>query len=109
MRTYHLGPSNASLGVTGYAVLYSAAHPAKVAPPGKPGRPELRKGRGPGPRATAAARQRLVLTVLLAAVAIPLVVALATGAAPAWWVVGVVASPPVRVPGGRVPQEAALG
>jgi hypothetical protein len=38
-------------------------------------------------RAGAIARQRRVLTVMLGALAVPLVVALATGWAAAWWVV----------------------
>ncbi len=71
----------------GYAVLLSSRAPFKAS---RPVRPLNRTGL-PAARSRARAgtivRQRRVLSVILSTLAVPLIVALATGWAPAWWVV----------------------
>lgn len=74
------------MGAVGYAALYPAED--RPGPRGRtpsPLSPPMLSGRARA-RANAAARRRLVMTVLVAAFAIPTLVALATGATAAWWV-----------------------
>lgn len=61
------------------AVAYGQYGQVLVGPPVRDARAQARAG--------AVARQRLVLTVLLAALAVPTVAAVATGSTVAWWVV----------------------
>jgi hypothetical protein len=88
---YRLSNRRAQIGVNGYAALYSSPQDrarnslqARRAP--TPLRPVVPSGRAKA-RADAAARRRLVMTVLLSALALPALVALATGSTAAWWVV----------------------
>jgi len=85
VRNYRLWPRRAQVGASGYAVLYTS-------PAGQP-RPLRITPAGPAPvarsrsRARTVVRRRRVLTLLFAALAVPTLVALATGSAAAWWVV----------------------
>ena len=87
MRKYQVWPGRAQAGMDGYAVLLSSRAPFK---PSRPVRPLSRAGAPVArskARAGTIARQRRVLSVMLSTLAVPLVVALATGWAAAWWIV----------------------
>ena len=86
MRKYRWWLRRAQAGQNGYGVLYpvrSGPKPAFVrrgpVPVGGPGPRRRRRG--------AVARQRRALLVIVAGLAAPALVALATGSATAWWVV----------------------
>lgn len=85
MRKYRLWPRHSQVGTNAYAVLYGRpAEPSRrLSLVGAPPRTTARSRC----RAKAAVRRRRVLTVLLSALAVPALVALATGWAAAWWVV----------------------
>jgi len=86
VRKYRNWSRNATAGACGFAVLYQSPRfePARVVGAARPAFPLGGRTRS---RARAAARRRLVLTVLLVALGIPLLVALATGSVAAWWAV----------------------
>src|SRR5580693_520446 len=85
VRQYRLWSRRAQVGTNGFAVLYTT-------PVGQ-SRPVPIARALPGPvarsrsRARTIARRRRVLTILFAALAISVMVALVTGAAAAWWAV----------------------
>jgi hypothetical protein len=87
VRKYRVWPGRAQAGMDGYAVLLSSPAPFKPSRPVRPfnhsGVPVARSRA----RASTIARQRRVLSVMLSTLAVPLVVALATGWAAAWWAV----------------------
>jgi hypothetical protein len=92
VRKYRFGSRNAPFSASGYAVLYSSTRPEPMRPvalsrPLPVAGADLAKVRRARSRAQAAARRRLVLTVLLFALAVPLLLALATGSTGAWWAV----------------------
>lgn len=81
MREYSLWSRRAPKGLNGYAALFPSAPErpkatARMAPPTVRSR-----------RANATVRRRRVLTVMFTALAVPALVALATGSMTAWWVV----------------------
>ena len=96
MRKDQLWSRRAQAGFKGYSALYPAAIEPRRQGPVAPARGQLptealvsapmRSGRAKA-KADAAARQRLVLTVLFTALVLPALTALATGSTAAWWVV----------------------
>jgi hypothetical protein len=81
VREYSLWSRRAPKGLNGYAALF----------PLTPERPKATVRMAPptvrSRRANATVRRRRVLTVMLTALAVPALVALATGSMTAWWVV----------------------
>ena len=95
MRKDQIWSRRAQAGFKGYAALYPQAAEPRRKPTVLSVRSQLPEPLVPAParsgrakaRADAAARQRLVLTVLFSALFLPALVALATGSSTAWWVV----------------------
>lgn len=87
MRKYRVLLGRAATGMDGHAVLLSTRAPFKPSGPVRPlNRPGVPAARSKA-RAGTIARQRRVLSVMLLTLVVPLVVALATGWAVAWWAV----------------------
>lgn len=90
MRKDQLWSPRAKKGALGYAALYPSVEHGGLSSlqprPPAPLRPVARSGRARA-RAVAAARRRLVMTVLLCTLALATLIALVTGSTAAWWVV----------------------
>ncbi len=87
MRKYRVLLGRAQAGMDGQTIVLSRRAPFKPSRPVRPlNRPGVPAARSKA-RAGTIARQRRVLSVMLLTLAVPLVVALATGWAVAWWAV----------------------